>query len=159
VTLYHEQYSEEESAFQEAFSTGGGSTCGTYCECGRCYFIAGSDHGDYEEGQLDDLLQSAQNDPDKFIPEDNYSSIEMVEIGGERLVVQCKCAKAQKYIKFFESHLHEIAKYAAIRLKQRVAQLRRELAEDTLKASALGESLKEYQQTEARIEDVEEFEE
>lgn len=127
MTQFHEQYSDEESAFVEAFGHGGGTICSIECHCGRVYFCTERGHGDYGKGELESLIEAEEKYPYKYFSNSEFSSIEWVNLDGRHYVPQCDCGEIAKRIEWMEDHLEQIAAYAAIRLKKKREQVEEEL--------------------------------
>lgn len=132
----YDRLSDEELALLRSFGKSG-SCCSDHCQCGIVYFIAGDGHGDYEDGELDSLLEKEKNDPAKFISIYNYSSVSVIEIGGERIVIGCACERYKKYLAFLESHIEEIAEFVKYRLESQLKSLEFVAAKKNLLRAAI----------------------
>ena len=93
--------------FGEVFHSGCGG-CVRTCECGITYFDASSPL-DFDEGELDILLEQAEKKPTKYI-ECDYS-ISTIEIAGVGIVHGCSCDMAMRYENFIRSHATLLAEY------------------------------------------------
>ena len=119
------QPSEE---FEEAFdSPGGGSR--RSCECGREYFN-GDGGWDWEEGELKQLRELAQRDPEGYIELD-YSCGGM-EVAGEFIVFYCPCGRARAYEELFRRSARGIADYLSRRARRIEAEASRVKTEETV---------------------------
>jgi hypothetical protein len=97
--------------FFEAFSAGAGSYWAT-CACGRIYF-ASRQHGAFDQGEIDDLMQKAAADPDKYI-DTGDEGISFVDLGVE-YVHGCKCGAERKHEDWIWRHRRAIAQYIKAR--------------------------------------------
>lgn len=102
--------------FYDAFQTGG--TCRAACDgCGRVYF--GSDgHWDWEHGELEGLLKSSKDEPDKYI--DIGDTVRYLDLGGRIFVDECECGMARKYENFIWAHKESILRYLKVRSDQEI---------------------------------------
>lgn len=108
-----QEYTDQQSWFDYAFS-GGATCCQTTCEaCGRTYFVTSDGHGDYDEGELDGLRDLASADPTKCIEVPDFSSVPTAyhPATGKFIVVGCICDPAKKFCDWVESHAENLATY------------------------------------------------
>lgn len=107
----------------------------TDCACGRTYFTTAQHHGDFEEGELESLLEWQSKEPDKFISSAEYDSIDIVMIGGKEFIPQCDCGGAKKYLDFFEENFGNLIRYCSERIRQKKAHAEAELQRQRLNES------------------------
>ncbi len=104
-------YTEQESRFDTAFS-GGATCCSIDCEgCGRTYFVTSDGHGDYDDGELEELYAKAKEQPQKYIEVPDFDSVAMVHLEGKQLIIGCECGAVRKYADWIESHAQPLTKY------------------------------------------------
>jgi hypothetical protein len=97
-----------------------GSTLVSTCElCGRECFEDNEHAGDWEPSELETLRKGAKEQPDKYIP---MGRVEIGNIAGKHVVVNCPCGKLKSYEDFFWSHRHMIARYISARAKARAEE-------------------------------------
>lgn len=111
---------------------GHGALCSILCEhCGRVHFV-GDGHGDYEDGELEDLRASAQKEPGKYIEHNDYDTIDWGFIAGKQIVYGCPCNSARRYEQWIWSHRYIIAKYLRLMAEEAEidAKLAREVADE-----------------------------
>lgn len=77
--------------------------------CGRMHF-ASSANFDFEEGELEGLLENAEKYPDKYI---NHGNVPVSNgyIGGVSFVADCPCNEARKYEDFIWNSRYIIERY------------------------------------------------
>ncbi len=121
-----ELYTDQQSRFAKSFARSG-TICSVECACGRVHFLSSSGHGDYEEGELAKLQQRAADDPEHFIEDTQFSSIDFCHIDGSQYVVACPCGKADIVAKWIESHADELADYLVLYFKDKADKHRAEL--------------------------------
>jgi len=124
--------------FLDAFS-GGSAGIIVECDfCGRVYFST-SDHGDYEEGELESLRANAEKEPDGCIEVDYFTS--RVEVDGKTYAYGCKCNKVRRYEDFIWLHRREILAYIKARMEKRLKAAKEdmEIARGALTAAKLSE--------------------
>ncbi len=107
--------------FEDAFS-GGISGCRGTCQCGRSYFDNYNSGIDWDEGEIEGLLERSRKEPDRVIPSDG--SVSFIEVDGVAFVWGCKCQGWIKYQKFLVRHAPQIAAF----LRARQAALTKEAA-------------------------------
>ena len=101
-----EQCSE---VFREAFHSGHGS-CEITCACGRTHFDTSTNNGwDWNEGELEGLIEKAAKEPDKYIGDDG--TVTSLLINGLEIVEGCSCNFAKKYELFLIHSAEKIAHY------------------------------------------------
>lgn len=101
------------------------------CElCGRVYFTD-YDSNSFEEGELEELMEQHEKEPDKYIlwREDGIS---WGIIDGKQAVIDCQCHKLSKYENLFWDSKHIIASYFKARAEEELksAQANNNLAKD-----------------------------
>jgi len=129
-------YTDQQSRIEKAFSYGG-ACCQVDCQaCGRTYFVTSEGHGDYEEGELEGLLENAKQSPDTFIevPDYSYVSTMVHPMTNEEVVVGCLCDPTAGLSEMFESHAEEITKYLVLywEAKKKDAERRLKKANESL---------------------------
>lgn len=101
--------------FERSF--GGAGSLVISCEfCDRVHFATFNNAGDYDEGELKDLLRKAKAEPDKYIEQD-YSSISWGYLAGHQYVHGCQCNKARAHEDFIWDHRDRIINYLEKRTK------------------------------------------
>ena len=122
-------YTYQQSRFARAFAIAS-TLCSIRCQCGRVHFTSAKGHGDYEDGELEELQASAANDPDRFIEDSTFDSIDFVSVGNGYTVVHCKCGEADRVATWLDDHADEVAAYVTALFKERVETAKRELTRD-----------------------------
>jgi len=102
--------------FREAFNSHTGGICRD-CVCGRVHFNS-EDASDFDEGELEELMEKAKAQPGKYIERDH--TVSTMEINGIEIVNGCACDSAQKYEQLFIREAAQIAEY----LNNRASALR-----------------------------------
>lgn len=109
---------EPSEEFRDAVRDGG-TMCATDCGfCGRVHFVSGSGHGDYSEGELEDLKAKAKAEPDRYIQEGVYDCIPTGYFAGMNVVVYCKCNGLRRYEEWIWSHRDIILDYLKARTQK-----------------------------------------
>jgi hypothetical protein len=108
-------YTDQQSRVATAFSFGG-SLCTAHCEaCGRTYFVTSDGHGDYEEGELEELYEKAKKQPHKYIEVPDYSSVATMYMPGpskrKEVVVGCECDPTKPLSDFIEEYASQLTCY------------------------------------------------
>lgn len=80
------------------------------CVCGRTHFSTRPDAGTWEDGELEKLLQSAIDKPDRYIPTDD-DSVSVGVMDGCPICYGCPCKTAAKYERFILSNESAILDY------------------------------------------------
>lgn len=120
-------YTDQQSRLVRAFCHSG-TSCVCDCDCGRVHFVSADGHGDYEEGELEALQAKAKREPDKYIEESQFDTIDILHIGGVSLVPDCPCDRAIRYAKFLDDHAEDVAAYVTALLTERRKAAEREEA-------------------------------
>lgn len=87
------------------------------CEaCGKTYFLTGPMAGAYAEGELESLLESAENHPEDYKEVCGRIAIDYMEhpIDGRVLVVGCECDPTNGLTTWIESHSEELTTYLGL---------------------------------------------
>lgn len=106
-----EMYNDQQSRFSKAFCHGG-TLCSTLCEnCGRTYFVTSVGHGDYSEGELEELQELAAKHPNRYIEVPDFGSVDTVLMNGKSVVIGCECDPSAAWSKFIEEYSREITEY------------------------------------------------
>lgn len=107
-----QDYTDQQSRVERAFCCGG-ACCSVHCEaCDRIYFVTSSGHGDYDEGELDQLRAHAAEEPEKYVEVPDYSSVSTMTIpGGKHVVIGCLCDPTKPLSDFIEGYAEEITAY------------------------------------------------
>ena len=100
--------------------------CERTCACGIHWFDV-YNISDYEEGELEALLEKAKADPEKYKETDG--SVGTIEIDSIEIVWNCTCNHAERYENFIISHAGQIAEY----LNKRAVMLREQADEIQVK--------------------------
>jgi hypothetical protein len=132
-----EVYTLRQSRLDRAFSRGGCCAALT-CHCGRTYFVTSEGHGDYGEGELEELRRNAEKEPDKYIEVPDFSCVANLYIDGKELVIGCKCGGADRYAEWIESHAVELTEYLKLYWEDQY----REAEEERLQAEKMLNLLK-----------------
>ena len=104
--------------FWDAFVDGG--SIATECSCGRTHFSYSEDN-DWEENELEELLEKQKEYPDKYIgTEDDCVAVAMIQ--GNPVCYNCPCNIAAKYENFILQHETEIIKYFKIKASKEWAK-------------------------------------
>lgn len=102
--------------------------CCQDCSCGRVHFVSCSGHGDYSPGELEELQRLAKEQPDKYIEEPDFDSIDFISIDGQQLVPDCPCKRAEKYAVFIERHAEPLADYLLRFFQERLIEAKMKAA-------------------------------
>jgi len=108
-----EQYTDQQNRIARSFSHGG-SCCSAWCEpCGRTYFVTSDGHGDYSDGELEQLRSNAESDPNRYIEVPDFASIDTMihPVTGKQLVVGCVCDPTESLSLFIEHNADELTAY------------------------------------------------
>ena len=111
-------YTDQELRMVNAFGSGIATSCSIQCACGRVHFLSG-DHGDYEQGELETLLARSRAEPDKYIEDALYGSIDIVRVEGKDRVPHCPCGRVREIAKWIDSHADKLAAYLIAYFKER----------------------------------------
>ena len=96
--------------FEDIFHSGT-SGCVRTCHCGRTYFNWEDTTVDWEDGELEELQEKAEENPDMFIGVDYSVPTLSISIDGHEIVMGCKCDSADKYENFINQYDKQIARY------------------------------------------------
>lgn len=97
-----EKFKPPSDEFMRAVISSGSPTI--MCEfCGRVHFATLESYL-YEEGELEDLLAKAKENPDKYIEDASSDSIPWGRLDGGQAVWGCPCNKPRKYEDFIVRH-------------------------------------------------------
>ena len=81
------------------------------CEyCGKTYF-ATENEGIYEEGELEELREKAEKEPDKYIEDPSYDTISWGILNGKQFVYECCEEEVAKFEQFIWNHRFIITSY------------------------------------------------
>jgi len=108
-----EPYTEQQSRIHNSFSYGG-TLCSVCCEaCERIYFVTSPGHGDYEEGELERLLEFSRQNPEKYIEVPDFDSVSTITLptSGKHVVVGCLCDPTRDLSVFIESNAEALTRY------------------------------------------------
>lgn len=96
------------------------------CEfCGREY-LCSTDTAYWDQETLKDWRAKAEKEPDRYIEDQQYSSIEYGELDGRLFVLGCDCNSARRYEDFIWGHRELISKYLKERTTSRLADATRD---------------------------------
>jgi hypothetical protein len=98
-----------EELFRNAF--GGSGTIRASCECGREHF---EPEGDFDEGELEDLLRKQSLDHDKYVCQD---SVSLMNVAGKQFVFGCSCKGWEPYANFIWKHRYQIMEFLKARIE------------------------------------------
>ena len=126
MSRINDQYTDTESAFARSFTTSG-TCCQVTCQCGRTYFVTADGHGDYREGEMEELLTQATKADAKTFACSQFDCIDLLYIGTKAAVIQCECGLVKKYIDWIEDNIEALVAYLAIRLQDRKKAAEQEL--------------------------------
>lgn len=94
------------------------------CEfCDRVHFVS---DGPYDEGELEELRESAKKNPKKYIENGITDSIRWGYINGKQAVYDCPCHGARSYEDFILHHQDMIVSYLSRRAKLRLEEAQRD---------------------------------
>lgn len=93
--------------------------CSIACRCGRVHFVTCVGHGDYEDGEVEQLLACSYAYPDSYMEVWEHDHVEWAMINGLQVVTDCPCGYAKNIAEWLDNHLDEVAKFAGIRLTRR----------------------------------------
>ena len=129
-------YDDQQERFESSFE-GMRTMCSVDCQCGRLHFVSADGHGDYQEGELEELQRKAQAEPEKYFEHDQYDYIDAVWIGGEPIVPDCPCGKYKRYCDWIEENAEGLAKYLVKFFEDRKKEAERVAAESARHVAAL----------------------
>ncbi len=136
-----EQYTDQQARIDDAFGFGG-TLCSVLCtDCDRTYFVTSPGHGDYEEGEIEDLRERAEREPDKYIEVSDFDSVSfMIHPGtGKQIVTGCICDPTRGLSEWIESHAQQLTKYLWLYWESRRKKAERENREAAHALAALTE--------------------
>jgi len=97
------------------------------CElCGRTHF-ATMESGIYGEGELEELLEKAKNNPEKYIQDPSYDMISWGTIDGKQAVIGCPCNGLRKYEDFIWHNRTVILEYLERRTAETLKRAKRDV--------------------------------
>lgn len=106
------------------------------CEfCGRTHFV--DEHwGDFEEGEFENLMKKYEEDPDKYVFNNEYSSVSLGYLDGKQVVWGCPCNAGSRYEEFMWNHRYIFRDYIKAKAKKIAenAEMETGLAKDVNKA-------------------------
>lgn len=108
---------EPSEDFLQAFSEGSSGMVVTCEFCGRTYF-ATDDCGDYDEGELEGLRESATKEPDKYIEVGYFTT--RVWVDGKTYADGCKCHKVRRHEDWIWANRRSIVAYLKARTEKRL---------------------------------------
>lgn len=117
---------EASSDFWSSFEFGG--TLVATCRCGRTHFCSNTAL-DFEDGELDDLLKSASEKPEKFIEDGKNDSVAVMDGPNGLIVWGCHCHGAMPFEQFLIDYRYQILSYYTRRSKASHAQVQQEESE------------------------------
>ena len=104
-------YTDQQARFDAAFVVTS-TCCSITCDnCGRTYFVTSPGHGDYEDGELDELRSLAEQKPGRFIEVSDYGSVSFVRWDKKQLVVGCVCDPTKRASELIECYAKELTTY------------------------------------------------
>ncbi|HRZ85700.1 MAG TPA: hypothetical protein P5277_02870 [Candidatus Paceibacterota bacterium] len=94
------------------------------CEfCNRTHFVNSSKE-DFDEGELEELLQLAKTNPDKYIYHDDL--VEWGYLNRKQYVADCPCNSGYPYEQLFWNSREMISQYFKVRASKQLAQAQRD---------------------------------
>lgn len=105
---------EASGEFWSAFSIAG--TLVHQCNCGRTHFCVNTTL-DYEDGELERLLEKAAFYPYRYVPDHQNDSVGVIDIAGRQFTWGCPCHGVAAYERFIWEYRREILRY----LNKRIA--------------------------------------
>ena len=104
----------------------GGTYCQTYCEwCKRTHFKDSSGysyhgHGDYDEGELEELRKNNKEKPDEYIVHSDTDAIGYGDFCGKQIVWGCPCNEKslQPYVDHYWNHARILAEFLKSKSKE-----------------------------------------
>jgi hypothetical protein len=127
MTNVNDFYSDQESRFAHAFCDHS-ALCSVECACERVHYVTAAGHGDYDEGQLEKLVELTKQHPGCYIAHATFSSIDVIECGGKPLVMQCPCERTKLLADFLDGHIDKVLDYVASVHDARRQQLEQSLS-------------------------------
>lgn len=126
--------------FQQAWGTE--RTCiSITCQlCGREHFTSGPGCGSYEDGEMEKLQQLAMEQPNKYVEDTEYGSIDFGYFEGKQAVVHCPCCRLVPVEKFVWANRREILAYLRLRSDRERKDSQRNV-EDYARTSAVCRTL------------------
>lgn len=109
-------YTPREERVVKAFRAGT-TCCVTTCQCGRVHFVSCPGHGDYDDGELEELLESASENPDRYVESAEYDTINWCRFNGRDFVPDCPCGYGDKVAELLESQEAGILRYMILWLE------------------------------------------
>lgn len=130
------EYNDQQSRFAKAFE-GYCTTTQTVCACGRTHFTSCDGHGDFCEGELEELQRKAAEEPDKYFEHFDFDTIDAAYIDGKQIVPDCPCGKYKRYCDWIEGNAESLAAYLIALFEQRRKDAARVAAESERLAAEL----------------------
>lgn len=93
--------------FERAFASGSGG-CVRDCDCGRTNYDF-ANRWDWEDGELEGLIEKAKAEPDRYIGHD--CSVSTMDVSGKEIVMGCPCNSARRFEDWIIAHGEQIAEY------------------------------------------------
>ena len=130
-------YTDAESRLDRSFSYTA-SCCTSWCEaCGRTYFVTSPGHGDYDEGELDELRANSLAEPDKYVEVPDFSSVSTMHFNGEQHVIGCSCRSLDQLVSFIEGNAEQLAAYLSLYWKDKRKEFAFQLSNADARAASL----------------------
>lgn len=103
-------FNDRQSRISRAFCRSS-TSCSIDCACGRVHFTSAQGHGDYSDGELEGLQAKAKEQPDKYLEDWTFHSIEYMHDGSDAIVIDCPCGRAERIGKWLEDRADRIVEY------------------------------------------------
>lgn len=106
-----EQFTDQQSRYARAFTNSATIRIVTCEACDRTYFVTSPGHGDYAEGELENLRTYAEKNADKYIEVSDIDSVAFAWIGGKQIVIGCLCDPTKRHTDWIEAHAEQLTEY------------------------------------------------
>jgi len=101
--------SEYVELFWDSFCYAGTSVI--TCDCGRTHFATYDGEMGFEEGELKDLREKSNKEPDKYMETSDQSSISWIDFCGKNIIYNCPCKEDVKICDMIYSNRHPIMSF------------------------------------------------
>jgi len=113
MLVSRDRYTEQQDRISQAFHYSGAS-CVCRCDCGIVHFVTADGHGDYDEGELEELLKKEEADPDKYVNWDVFNSIETFLFEEREYVIGCPCKNDIRVAEAIERNSERFVEYLSL---------------------------------------------
>ncbi len=115
MSLYNDRQSRIAHSFVHS-----STMCQIECACKRVHFTSARGHGDYSDGELEQLQALAIAEPDKYLEDSEYDSIDYMHDGSDQVVIHCPCGRAERIAKWLEAHAEDVASYLRLYFQEAI---------------------------------------